>query len=262
MAANGVRRLLDQGKTAFGTFIFSTDPAMTELAGSAGFDFVIIDMEHASLDSRDVQNHLRAAEAKGVTGFVRVGTREPQAIARTLDAGAAGIVLPHLGPSDDTRRLAGALRYNPMGSRPTCTGVRATDYSIRPFSEYVQEANEDIWLIGLVEDKETVDDIENVVAVPGLDVVMPGPADLSVSYGVPGDFTHPTVQEAVDRIFTATREHSNAALAMYISDPSEVAQWLAKGARIFVYSIDYKIMAKACRETMERLHTEVGRPVL
>ena len=258
MAANGVRRLLEQGRSAFGTFIFSTDPAMTEIAGSAGFDFVIIDMEHASLDSRDVQNHLRAAEAKGVTGFVRVGTRDPQAMARALDAGAAGIVLPHLGPADDTHRLAGAIRYSPMGSRPTCTGVRATDYSIRTFSEYARESNDDVWLIGLVEDRETVDVIEDVVSVPGLDVVMPGPADLSVSYGVPGDFTHPEVEAAVDRIFAATRERSTAALAMYISDPSDVAPWLAKGARIFVYSIDYKIMAKACRETMERLRAEAG----
>ena len=259
MAFNGVKELVRQGKVALGTFIFSTDPSMVEVAGLAGFDFVIIDMEHASLDSRDVQNHLRAAEAKGVTGFVRVGSRDPQAMARALDAGAAGIVLPHLGPAEDTRRMAAALRYNPEGTRPTCTGVRAAGFNVGEFARYAMASNEDVWLMGLVEDAETVDDIENVVAVPGLNAIMPGPADLATSYGVHGQFNHPKVRAAVDRLFAAMKGSSAAVPAMYITDPSEAAEWLAKGARILVYSIDYKLFGRACRDIVGRVRDEAEK---
>src|SRR5580704_18431048 len=114
---------------ALGTFIFSRDPAATEIAGSAGFDFTVIDTEHAPLDAICLADHVRAAESFGITPWVRVGRYDAAEVGRLLDAGAQGIIFPHFGLNPDSAAEAlAAARYAPKGSRPTCTGMRGSSY--------------------------------------------------------------------------------------------------------------------------------------
>jgi 4-hydroxy-2-oxoheptanedioate aldolase len=243
MQLNTVRRLVAEGKPAFGTFVYSPDPAIVELIGASGLDFVIVDTEHASLDRRDVENLVRAASGRGISAFVRVSRVED--VTSSLDAGAAAIVAPHFAADERSRLLAESVRYHPEGSRGACTCSRAVDYGITDFATYVPAANEEVWFVGMIEDAAAVEALEDVLATPGLDAVMPGRSDLAASYGVPGQFDHDLVVGALDRILEETARHPRAVPAMYVTSPDDARRWYERGVQVLVYSIDYKVVAGA-----------------
>ena len=237
-----------------GSFVFSTDASITEVYASAGFDFVIVDMEHGLNDLRSTMSHLRAARASGMSALVRVGPATLGDVPRLLDAGCEGIMIPHLGlPGSGALEALQATRYAPLGSRPTCTGVSAADFGIGDFAAYVKRANNDIVTIGLVEDRECVDNIDEILSQKPVDWVMPGPGDLATSLQVPGQLRHPKVEAAVGQVFSAA-ERSNIPIGMYVNHPDEIERWRAKGAKFLVLSIDLKLLglslkaaAIACR---------------
>lgn len=242
-------RRLQAGDCVYGIFVFSPDPAHTEIAGLAGFDFAIVDMEHAPLGFRDIQNHVRAATAAGISAVVRVADDAPQTVARLLDLGVAGIVFPHVGLSSErTVAAVEAMRYAPAGARPACTGVPAADYGLRPFADYVAHANAASLAIGLLEDAAVVDRLDDVLSTVRLDVVLPGPGDLAASLGLPGELTHPRVRAEVDRIVAAAEARPGTHIGAYVNTPEEAVAWRERGARFIAYSIDYKILGAALHQ--------------
>lgn len=250
-----LRDKLADGHSVFGGFVFSSDPAMGEIYADAGFDFVVIDLEHATNDIRTALQHLRACESRGISALARIGSSTETDIPRLLDAGFAGIMMPHFGMAGTG--AASSLRYPPMGSRPTCTGIRAASFGLQQFSAYAERSNREVLGIGLIEDLEVLPGLKEMLAEGIVDCVMPGPADLATSMGVHGDFKHPDVTAAVDEIFQSAGAADTIA-AMYVSTPSEIPAWYAKGARLFVLSIDYKLIGaslgsarQACREAVE-----------
>ena len=256
MVSHRLRDLLRRNEVAFGSFVFSPDPASTEAAAGADFDFVILDTEHAVLAPTDVLAHMRAAEARGITAVVRLDEPDPHKAARYLDCGAQGIVIPHLGLDlERTRAVVRALRYAPQGSRPTCTGVRGADYGLRDFGTYARESNASALAIGLVEDREAVERIERLLEEVEVDAVMPGPADLSTSYGVAGQMQHPEVLRAVQRVLEAASRRGGVAVCTYVTAPEEVPRWRELGVGFFVYSIDYKLLATAYQQARVALGT-------
>jgi 2-keto-3-deoxy-L-rhamnonate aldolase RhmA len=245
---------MQRGDCVCGPFVFSPDPAHTEIAGRAGFDFVIVDMEHAPLDIRDVLAHVRAADAVGISAIVRVADDTPAAVARLLDAGAAGIVFPHVGLSlERTRAAVSALRYPPAGERPACTGVRAAGYGLDRFGDYVERSNDTTLAIGLIEDAPVVGRLDAVLSAVKLDVVLPGPGDLAASLGLPGELSHPRVRAEVDRIVDAVQARRGGAIGAYVGSVEEAAAWRKRGAVFIAYSIDYKIMAATLRDIRSAL---------
>ena len=237
-----------------GSFVFSTDPSIPEVYACAGFDFVIIDTEHGLNDVQSTVAHLRSARAAGIDAVVRIGPTHLGDIPRLLDAGCEGIMIPHFGlPSAGASEALRSTRYFPAGTRPTCTGVAAAGYGIADFAAYTARANQDILTIGLVEDRECVEDIDTILERGEVRWIMPGPGDLATSLGVPGQLLHPTVEAAVNRVFSATQARGTP-VGMYINHPREIAAWRARGARFFVLSIDLKWLglslkaaAEACR---------------
>ncbi|MDX2157768.1 MAG: aldolase/citrate lyase family protein [Hyphomicrobiaceae bacterium] len=251
------RARLRAGSTLLGGFVFSTDPNITEIYAAADFDFVILDLEHTMGDLQIVAAHLRAARASGIHAVVRIGRSQIHDVPRLLDGGCKGLMLPHLGlPHYGANEALRTMRYAPDGERPACTGVPAASYGLSPFTDYVRHSNEEVAAIGLVEDKACVEDIETVLDAGGIDCVMPGPGDLSVSYGVHGQFAHPLVQNAVATVLAAARQRSIPA-GLYISDPSEVAAGLARGFSVFVLSIDYKLLGNTLRAATARMREEL-----
>jgi len=242
MRRNAIKHALEEGRSAYGTFVYSPDPGICEVIGAAGFDFVVIDTEHASLDRRDVENLIRAADARGITALVRV--TEQEQVSPSLDAGAGGIVIPHIGPDDRSRVLAASIRYQPQGTRGACTGSRAVDYGLADFASYVAEANRELWLLGQIEDASAVESVDTVLALPGLDAVLPGPSDLAADFGVPGQLEHPLVREALESIAAACAR-TGVTLAAYVTSAAAGREWRARGAGLIVCSIDYKVLAGA-----------------
>lgn len=254
MAALPFRNRMRAGEKLLGGFVFSPDPNITAIYAAAGFDFVIIDLEHTMNDTQIVMAHLREARAANLPAFVRIGRPQIHDVPRILDAGCNGLMLPHLGlPGYGTEDALKAMRYAPEGDRPTCTGVPAAGFGLSPFAGYAQRSNAEVCAIGLIEDKACVDRIDDVLDRGDIDCVMPGPADLSVSYGVHGQFRHPSVLGAIETVLGAARRQKVAA-GLYVSDPAEIADGLARGFSVFVLSIDYKLLGTALKSAVTHMN--------
>lgn len=242
--ANRLRQAWRDRQVPIGSFVFSRASSNVEILGRAGFDFAILDMEHAPLDLGDIESHIRAAACCGLTPLVRLPGPDYALAGRVLDLGAEGVLLPHFGRDRDaSRRFAAGLRYAPEGCRPSCTGVRAAGYTLSPYAEHVRASNADILGIGLVEDAEVVPELDDILAESRVDALMPGPADLSTSMGLAGQPTHPRVREAVERIMASARK-AGLPVGMYLNSIAEAAEWPA--VDFFVYLMDVKIFAQAC----------------
>ena len=168
----------------FGIFISSVDPVMTEIAGLAGFDFVILDGEHSPLDRLAILNHVRAAEAVGVIALVRGLENSAAFVQSMLDLGVAGVVLPRLETPDQARAAVAATRYAPEGMRGMCPACHDGGYTINGFAEHMNRRNRSAMAIPIVETQKAVQNIEEIVKVEGIDLLLFGPGDLSAEMGL------------------------------------------------------------------------------
>lgn len=202
--SNETKRRLAGGGHAVGTIIPTNDPTLIEVSALAGFDHVIIDGEHGNVSVRDVEDLVRAAEAAGVTPLARVPSNTPVDILRFLDAGVMGVMVPRIRTGADARRAVAAAKYHPEGQRGLA-GVRAARHGLAgPQVDYVAAANRETMVLALLEDREAVTNLDEILAVPGVDVFFIGPADLAQSYGYPGRPDHAEVQAAIDTIIRRT----------------------------------------------------------
>ncbi|WP_255592798.1 HpcH/HpaI aldolase/citrate lyase family protein [Bordetella sp. BOR01] len=254
----GLKDLLKQapesGKTVLGAFIFSPDPDISAVYGYAGFDFVVVDMEHGANDVRSVAGHVRACQATGIRPIVRLGVANFPDAGRLLDAGAAGFMLPHYGMSSyGANEVVRAMSYAPKGSRPTCTGVPAAGFGLLPFAEVAQASNENVVSMGLIEDAQVVERIESILDEVSVDCLMPGPADLATSMGLHGQLRHPDILGAIEKIKSAAGKR-RIPVGLYINDPAEIEGSDPAGVAFYVYSIDYKSMANHLRNVQVTAH--------
>lgn len=204
MRPNAVKQRLAAGSHAVGTIIPTNEPALIEISALAGFDHVIIDGEHGNVGVRDVENLVRAAEAAGITPLARVPSNTPIEILRYLDVGVQGVMVPQVRTAADAQRAVAAAKYFPEGQRGL-GGTRAAAYGLTgPQTEYVIAANRETMVLALLEDKAAVANLDEILAVPGIDVYFIGPADLAQSYGYPGRADHAEVQAAIDTIIRRT----------------------------------------------------------
>jgi len=204
MRDNLTKRALRDGEAVFGCFVRYPDPTLVEVVTYHGWDFVIFDGEHGTLEPRECENLVRSAELHDVTPIVRVPTNQPHVILRLMDTGAQGLHVPWVGDAEDAERAVRSVKYQPRGQRGLA-GVRAADYGQRgPLAEYVRRANDETLVVVHVETASAVDQVDEIAAVDGIDVVFLGPADLSQSLGVPGEVRHPLVLEHMERAAVAT----------------------------------------------------------
>lgn len=188
--ADQIRTAVDRLRRAAGShiplgiFISSTDPVSTEIAGLAGFDFVMIDGEHGPLDRLTILNHVRAAEAGGVVALVRGLEPSGSFIQSMLDLGVAGVVLPRLETSEQARIAVAATRYAPEGTRGMCPACHDGGYTISGFADQMRHRNRTAMAIPIIETRKAVQNIEEIVAVEGVDLIHFGPGDLSADMGL------------------------------------------------------------------------------
>lgn len=180
-------QLKEAGHVPRGIFIASLDPAVTEIAGQVGYDFIIIDGEHGRFSLSDIDNHVRACKHTGLTPIVRVLENSPRLIQSVLDAGAHGIMVPHIGSGEEAKRAVDAARYAPLGSRGMCASCDAAGYqfdSWSQWSEHTHESNANILVLPIIESAAGVENIEDIAAVEGIDFVLFGAADLASDMGL------------------------------------------------------------------------------
>jgi staphyloferrin B biosynthesis citrate synthase len=248
LKANAVRRRLREGHEVYGLFCSIPAPALVEMIGCAGYDFVILDTEHTLVDPQGLENLIRAAEAVGLTPFVRVPESDPGAILRVLDAGAMGVVVPHIRSRSDVDAAVRAARYAPAGMR-SLNGGRGPGFGLIDLTEYVRLANEEVMIIAMIEDAEGVEALPEILsggAGGGIDLVLEGAADLSQSYGVPWQTRHPTVTAALRRIHGICAERDVPYCAIPRTREDHDA-WRRAGVTAFVLGEERGLAARALR---------------
>jgi 4-hydroxy-2-oxoheptanedioate aldolase len=213
-----LRAIWRDGRTALGAWIFLRDATMVEAAALAGFDYVCIDMQHGLADFHTTVNMLQAIARTPAVPVVRVQSNDPAVIGRALDAGALGIIVPMVNNEEEARRAVAACRYAPDGIR----SIGPTAPVARYGTSYILGANELVACIPMIETRQAVDAVDAIAAVPGIDALYVGPADLSLTLGLPPsvDSSNEEFNQALEAVLRACRRHgvvpgihSNAATA-------------------------------------------------
>lgn len=201
-----------------------------ELLGRAGFDWIVIDLEHGSATEADLLPLLYAASAGGAIAIVRPPSAERLRIGRALDLGAAGIVIPQLQSADGVREAVSYLRYPPAGQRGVALRTRGADLGQIGHADLARVVNERIVGIVQIESLGALEAADEIASIDGADVLFVGPADLSHALGVPGRFDDPRYREAVASVVAAASRHGKAA-GILLYDAATVADHLGLGFR-------------------------------
>ena len=213
-----------------GLFVLDNSPASVEALGYAGFDFVVIDTEHGPNDIAAVEHMVRAAEIGGLASIVRVTKNDPANILRALDVGAGGVLVPQVNSGEAARQAVRAAKYGPEGDRGLAGIVRAARYGFRPLSEYLAEANARTVVFVQVEDIKAVAALDEILAIDGLDGIFVGPADLSQSMGITGQFNNPEFNKVIEDVIARTVAAGKIA-GIFALSAEDAKHWAAKGAR-------------------------------
>jgi 4-hydroxy-2-oxoheptanedioate aldolase len=250
-----LKQRIQQGERVLGSFAFIPSPDIIEIMGLAGFDFVIIDAEHATPDWDALRNMIRAGETRGMAVLVRVPENSPVWIKHVLEAGAQGVMVPFIQTKEDAERAYSFTMYPPQGERGVCPLTRPAAYGLDRlgFQELAQKTNDSTLLIGIIEDYVGMDNVESIVsASPGLDVIYLGRSDLAASLGVPGRRDHPLVEERIQRaaglLETSARTGEGPVGGMQVHDVDELETWLERGFKVVSVSSDTTILGEAGRQ--------------
>ncbi|PXY36483.1 HpcH/HpaI aldolase family protein [Prauserella flavalba] len=207
------RRLL-AGERLRGGLLRMPADFLVELAGVAGLDFVLVDCEHGPADLVALQQHIQAAQARGIGVLVRVGHEEPALVLRALDLGAEGIVVPHVDTVEQARRAVRSAHYPPLGDRGFATYSRAGSFGAASIAGHLAASAGTTLVIPMLETEAACAAAHEIAAVDGVDALVVGPADLSVSMGLTGGAAEPAVQEAMARAAAAARDAGKPMLSI------------------------------------------------
>lgn len=252
MFDNLLKQKIQNGRTVFGPFCKLQDAAAIEIAALAGFDFVIIDMEHGPFSIDKAQQMIRTAEARHITPVVRVTDNSESLILRTLDIGAHAIQAPQISSREDAEKLVKSSKYFPAGERGVCRYVRAAGYSSEEKQSYFQAANRQTLCIAHIEGAEGLENLDDILQIDGIDIIFLGPYDLSQSCGVPGDIHHEKVQRLM-REAVKKAKLKGKTVGTFVENPQDAAKWKETGVQYISYSVDVGILYNAYSQIYSEL---------
>lgn len=244
---------LKSNQYSIGPFIKCSDPALIECIGLAGFEFVIIDLEHGPSSIETAQNLVRAATIHKITPIIRVSENSETMISKALDIGAQGVQVPQINNEVDARQVVDAAKFAPLGNRGVCRYVRSAGYSSINKQEYFESSNRNTLTIIQVEGRKGLDNIDSILNVEGVDIVFIGPYDLSQSIGVPGQTNHPKVLEAMKMVIKKAVPY-NKVVGTFIESPADFRMWKNLGLLYLSYKVDVGIFYDACFNIYNQLN--------
>jgi 2-keto-3-deoxy-L-rhamnonate aldolase RhmA len=252
MIENKLKRLLKSGGTAVGTMVCDTrSPAIAQALAVAGFDYFILDTEHGSYGLETISDMMMVARLAGITPIVRVPDWSYPFVARTMDAGALGVMVPRIKTRAQVEQVLRSVKYPPLGERGMNNARTNTDYRSMGMREYAARANQETMVIVQVETREAVEDIDAILAIPGVDAALMGPADLSVSLGVM-DTGHPTVIEYIQRVVDAAKRRGLPS-GTHVLDVQTLKAWRDKGMRLLLYHYDFGLIMSGGAAAIQEL---------
>lgn len=236
-----------------GTWLVSASPIVAEAVGHAGFDWGLIDMEHAPIELGDLVRILQALSSTKMVPVVRVPANDAVTVKRVLDAGAATLMFPFVQNAEDARRAVASTRYAPEGVRGVSAVTRASRFGMQP--NYLKTANQNVGVIVQMETPEAVRRLEEIAAVPGVDALFVGPSDLSASMGHLGELQHPAVMDLMSQAAMRAR-----AIGMPIGAlghvPESVAQFRAAGFDYLAVASDLSLLMRGAQVVINALRTQ------
>jgi 2-keto-3-deoxy-L-rhamnonate aldolase RhmA len=248
MAHGDLRKRLEAGP-CFGPFLKLPRPEVVDLLKQAGFDFVIVDMEHGQISEIEARTVILACAAAGLPAVVRLPDTSSGIVNRLLEAGAVGIQMPKVRARADADRLRSMMHFPPEGIRSIGVANQWAQYGAVPIPRVVQEANARSVAIGMFETKDFADPMEEILKP--LDVVFIGPGDLSIEFGAPAD--HPDVQAHIRKIEEAARD-TDTILGFAASTPPQAAALAARGYRYIALSNDVSMLGGAAKGLLSALN--------
>ena len=249
---NRMKEQLLAGKIVVGAQLRFGSPPVAELFGHAGFDYIVLDSEHAPQTPVGVQHQLQALGSTAAVPVVRIAKNDPDVMRPYLDMGAMGILVPFINTPEEAQIGARALRYPPAGTRGFGP-ARASRYGFD--SAYFQEADENMVYLPIIEDVEAVRNIDAILAVEGVDSFIIGPVDLSISLGVPMQYDHPTFRDAVQTVVKAGLASGKPlGTGVYggdCCDPDTYRRFLDQGFTLLLATGDEWLLQDSCRRVMD-----------
>lgn len=218
-----------------------SDPVIYELASLMGFDGIWIDLEHHSHSLETAQNLMRAARVGTSDILARPAKGEFMRMGRLLESGAQGILYPRCDDAAEARELVKWSKFPPFGSRGLDGGNPDSPYCMMPVAEYVQQANANTFLVAQIEEEASLKDVEEILAVEGIDAAFLGPGDFSSMGGFVGQMNHPRIREAAEKIAAAARR-TGKHWGRPVSSPQEATEAIEMGARLLTHTSDLLLL--------------------
>ncbi|MBI2915177.1 MAG: aldolase [Firmicutes bacterium] len=241
---NPVKEALKLGQAVFGTMISELrSPQIAQMMVVAGFEYIIVDMEHSNMNNETVADMILGARAAGIVSIVRVPSSQDHLLSRPLDAGAQGLLVPRLETRDQVEAVVRFSRYHPIGSRGAALARAHSGFVKVDAGEYMRLANERVLVAIQVETGRAVANVDEMPSVPGIDVAFIGPMDLSQSLGVPGEFDHPLMVDAIRKVIASSKRHG-LAVGIHVARMDLLRKWYHEGMRMLTFSDEIKMIVE------------------
>lgn len=232
-------------------------PGIGHIVRQAGAEFVFLDMEHSGNSFDTINRGLRYFEAAGVPALLRVPSDSYHHIARALDVGAEGIIVPMLGSAEQAREILEKMKYTPKGRRGLGLGLGNDRYQMAPPAEAIRAANERTRFVALIETVSGVENVDRIAALDGVDVLWVGHADLTASMGITGQYDHPDYVRALERVVKAGRKHGKR-LGRLVTDVDGGIREAGEGWDTLCYHGDAWLLQVAIRQGIDAIRAGVG----
>ncbi|RDE07889.1 HpcH/HpaI aldolase family protein [Pelagibacterium lacus] len=255
---NVAKSRLLSGKIAFGLGVrHSRTVDIARAAKAAGYHYLFIDLEHCTMDIATAGQICVAALDAGVTPVVRVPGHEHFHAARILDGGAQGIVVPHVETAAQARQAVSNCRYAPLGHRSGMGPMVHLHWKGMPQDQISEAINNDVLLVVMLESPRAVENVEEIAAVEGIDVISIGTNDLALEMGIPGQVEHPRILECYDRVAAACKNNNKILRLGGIYEHSQIMRTIELGSRMIMLGNDFGFMMQAMRGKAEEISSQV-----
>lgn len=258
MRENPLKAALKAGKTVVGAGLgVAANPIVVRLMANAGYDFLFIDTEHNAIAPDTLLQIVQMARACGISPIVRPNDLEYHLIASALDMGADGLIVPRVETVEQAERLVSFSKYPPMGQRG-CGGLAFFDYQAPDWGKGIPWLNEQTLVATQVESTTAIENLEKIVQIPGIDAIIVGPQDLSISLGVPGQHAHAKEIAAVDRVIAICNKY-NKPCGIVMGNGDLAKPWVEKGMRFVVAGSDSGMIMSAGTRNVQIVRAAAGQ---
>ena len=255
MNNNSLKEKIQSGELTIGSWITLGNTGIAEILANAGYDWLVVDLEHTTISLEQAGELIRIIELSGVPSLVRLTSNDENQIKRVMDAGATGVVVPMVKNVEDAKSAVAAIHYPPLGNRGVGL-ARAQKYG-EAFQEYLKwqsDANDGPVVVVQIEHIDAVNNLKNILSVEGVDAFIIGPYDLSCSMGIPGEFNNPKFKQVIESIISISNE-MNAVSGLHVVEPDllKLDEAIKIGHKFIAYSVDIRMLAVMAKSGVDRI---------